>query len=446
MTTLGCPAVGPDAKREALDLALKSATFSRSDQLKRFLRYVCEKEIAGKSDEINEYLIGIEALGKPPGYSPGNDSSVRTRAHALRQKLQELYELEQPDAETRIEIPKGSYTPHFHASDLTIPIQKPLPQAALQHVFIPQPEGWKTKHLIWMFATGALTALLATGVLLALTRPWKAAALVDPIVREAWGPMLGPGQQADICIATPPALLLHPYRGALPVFRHYMLAPEEVNAWYQSLHMTNGGGVLYMQTTQNTVLFGDGLAAVAVSRLLSLAGTDARVVPEDSLRPFALRDRNVILIGSPIYSPFAARVLEHAPFSVRDDPATREEVISEGITGKEAKQVFRPNRDQFGSLTTAYGLITVVPSQQIGEGHKKTIIFSGITSAGPQAAMEFFQSAPGLQELKKQLAKQGYGKFPPAYQVVVRCGMDHSLALSSAYQAHKVITSVPLFN
>ncbi len=443
MTTLECPAVGPDAKREALDLALKSASFSRSDQLKRFLRYVCEKEIAGKSDEINEYLIGIEALGKPPGYSPGNDSSVRTRAHALRQKLQELYELEQPDAKMRIEIPKGCYTPHFYAPDLTIPVQKPVPQAALQKVFIPQPEGWNTKHLLWMFAAGALTALLAAGVLLGLTKPWKAAASIDPIVRAAWGPMLGPEQQVDICIATPPALLLHPYRGALPVFRHFMPVPGEVSSWYQSLHMTNGGGVLYMQTTQNTMLFGDGLAAVAVSRLLSLAGTDAHVVPEDSLRPFALRDRNVILIGSPIYSPFAARVLEHAPFSVHDDSATREEVISEGIPGPGAKQVFHPNRDQFGLLTTAYGLITVVPSQ---EGRKKTIVFSGITSAGPQAAMEFFQSAPGLQELKKQLAKQGYGRFPPAYQVVVRCGMDHSLALNWVYQTHKVITAVPPFN
>ena len=445
MTTLECPAVGPDAKREALDLALKSATFSRSDQLKRFLRYVCEKEIAGKSDEINEYLIGIEALGKPPGYSPGNDSSVRTRAHALRQKLQELYELEQPDAEMRIEIPKGCYMPHFYTPDLSIPVQKPVLQAALQDKFIPQPEGWKTKHLLCMFAAGALTALLAAGVPLGLTKPWKAAALIDPLVREAWGPMLGPGQQVDICIATPPALLLHPYRGALPVFRHLMPVPEEVNSWYQSLHMTNRGGVLYMQTTQDTVLFGDALAAVSVSRLLSLAGADARVVPEDSLRPFALRDRNVIVIGSPIYSPFAARVLEHAPFSVRYDPATREEVISEGIPGKDAKQVFRPNRDEFGSLTAAYGLITVVPSQGI-EGQKKTIIFSGITSAGPQAAMEVFKSAPGLQELKKQLVKQGYRRFPPAYQVVVRCGMDHNLALNWAYQAHRVITAMPLFN
>ena len=108
--------------------------------------------------------------------------------------------------------------------------------------------------------------------------------------------------------------------------------------------------------------------------------------------------------------------------------------------------MFRPNRDEFGSMSTAYGLITVIPSQEAGEGEKKTIVFSGITSAGSQAAMEFFQSASGLQELKKQLAKQGYGWFPPAYQVVVRCRMDHTLALSWTYQAHKVVTAVPLLN
>src|SRR3954466_6337033 len=102
-----------DEKRQALNRVLGSLTFSRSDQLKRFLRYICEKELAGRTEEINEYSIGIEALGKRPGYSPGDDSSVRTRAHVLRQKLQEFYETEEPHSDIRIEVPKGSYTPHF---------------------------------------------------------------------------------------------------------------------------------------------------------------------------------------------------------------------------------------------------------------------------------------------------------------------------------------------
>ena len=62
---------------------LHSQTFARADQLKCFLKYVCEIEMAGRGHELTEYLIGIEALGRPASYSPGDGSAVRTRALAL---------------------------------------------------------------------------------------------------------------------------------------------------------------------------------------------------------------------------------------------------------------------------------------------------------------------------------------------------------------------------
>src|SRR5262249_19920379 len=105
--------VTAEQKQAALDAVLRSNTFARSDQLKSFLRYVCEMEIAGHGHELTEYLIGVEALGRPSQYSPGDDSAVRNRAFALRKKLQEFYERENPDAPIRIELHKGSYCPHF---------------------------------------------------------------------------------------------------------------------------------------------------------------------------------------------------------------------------------------------------------------------------------------------------------------------------------------------
>src|SRR4030095_248550 len=102
-----------EQKRAALEAVLHSQTFARADQLKSFLKYVCEMEIAGRGHELTEYLIGIEALGRPASYSPGDDSAVRTRAFALRKKLQEFYEHEPPNAALRIELLKGSYCPHF---------------------------------------------------------------------------------------------------------------------------------------------------------------------------------------------------------------------------------------------------------------------------------------------------------------------------------------------
>lgn len=76
-----------EEKRAALALALTSHTFARSEQFKGFLKFVCEKAIAGEGDEINEYLIGLEALGRPPDYSPNEDSAVRNRAYTLRGKV-----------------------------------------------------------------------------------------------------------------------------------------------------------------------------------------------------------------------------------------------------------------------------------------------------------------------------------------------------------------------
>src|SRR5215468_5802942 len=102
-----------EQKCAALEAVLRSQTFARADQLKSFLKYVCEMEMAGRGHELTEYLIGVEALGRPANYSPGDDSGVRTRAFALRKKLQEFYEHEQPDAGLRIELQKGSYCPHF---------------------------------------------------------------------------------------------------------------------------------------------------------------------------------------------------------------------------------------------------------------------------------------------------------------------------------------------
>lgn len=432
--------IGPDEKRRALERVLSSHTFSRSDQLKRFLRYICEKEIAGKIREVNEYSIGTEALGKRPGYSPGDDSSVRTRAHVLRQKLQEFYDTEEPDAEVRIEVPRGSYTPRFLPHSLPSQNRK----LSLASVLLPETPPSASSSGAWPFAAGCLLASLVFSVIFFWIFVQKDRGGIDPVVREAWGDLLKAGERVDVCVATPPSMLLHSFRErTLPAHPFYLPAPGEVASWYQGLHMMDDGGNLYMHTTQDVLLLGDSLAAISAVRLLTTAGVAARVVSENDLRPYALRDRNVILIGSPNYSPYAARVLGTAAFSVRYDPISREEVISDNPSPTGTRTVFKPDRDQFGQRSTAYGLLTVFPSQG-GDGNAETVICSGISAAGPQSAMEFFKSAPDLRFLKKRFASEGHKRFPRAYQVVVRCALDHNLALNWTYVTHRVLPRSPL--
>lgn len=441
-------AISSEEKWQAVQSVLSSQTFSRCDQLKRFLQYICEKDCEGNGALINEYSIATEALGRPSNYSPANDSSVRTRAHALRQKLQEYYDQEDPGAEIRIDVPRGAYSPVFscHPSLPAVPVSVVPLAASSDERSAPSASFGKREFLL-----GALAATLLTTALFSYTLYRRSASagpvVPDPVVARAWGQMLNRGQQVDVCVANPPAMLLHSYKdGELPKLPLLLLQPatKEISSWYGGLQMMDGGGKLYMHTTQDVFLFGDSLAATSAVQLLSKVGALPHVEPEFNLQAYALRGRNVLLIGSPNYSPLAARFLMNAPFSVHYDPIARQEVVSDGPPEHGAKRVFRPTYDDFGRLTKAYGLLTVFPSQLGGEPGAQTVIFSGITSAGPQAALEFFRSPVGLHLLESKLQKEGFHGFPPAYQVIVRCGLDHNLALNWEYAAHQVLKPAAL--
>jgi hypothetical protein len=96
-----------------LELVCGSHTFARLDRLRALLRFICEAEMDGRQDNLNEYVIGVEALGRREGYSPSEDSCVRSRVYELRQRLERFYTTEAPDAPLRIDVPKGSYIPRY---------------------------------------------------------------------------------------------------------------------------------------------------------------------------------------------------------------------------------------------------------------------------------------------------------------------------------------------
>jgi hypothetical protein len=426
--------ISPEQKRRALEQALQGTTLSRADQLKRFLRYVCEMEIAGRAHEIKEYSIATEALGHSADYSPSDGSSVRSRAHSLRQKLQEYYEIENPEAEIQISLHKGSYVPCF--------VKRPEAVERLEPGIAKLEKP--SRSFAFAFCAGAISILAVGAAAAVLVNSRNAVHSVDPALGETWGPMLRPGAEVVICIGSPPALLLKSWKvDPTPFNKDVTPAPEGIVNWYSGLHMMDGGGKLYMGNSLNTVLAGDALAAVRAVRVLASSGASVQVLPESSLRPLVLRGRNVLLIGSPNYSPYAARVLRSSPFSVYFDPVSREEVIADGRPEAGAKQIFRPKRDEFGQTTLTYGLLTVVLSQTGNDKNEQTVIFSGIGSAGSQAAMEFFASGPDVKDFRERLKREGHPRMPASYQVIVRCGVDRLLALNWAYETHRIITHPP---
>src|SRR6202008_2449144 len=100
-------------KRAAMEQVLQSATFIRASQVRNFLRYICEMELAGRAAALHEYLIAVEAMGLPSSYSTADNSRARRRAYARGQKLAPVYAAERTEAKVRIDVPKGSYGPRF---------------------------------------------------------------------------------------------------------------------------------------------------------------------------------------------------------------------------------------------------------------------------------------------------------------------------------------------
>ena len=105
------------AVRRELDTILSSHGFVQSKRLADFLRFVVERHLDGKDDELKETLLAIEVFGRKPDYDPKQDSIVRTEAGRLRSKLIEYYAGEGRNDSVIIELPKGRYTPVFRITD-----------------------------------------------------------------------------------------------------------------------------------------------------------------------------------------------------------------------------------------------------------------------------------------------------------------------------------------
>jgi hypothetical protein len=100
----------PEEKAE-LEAVFASGIFSRAPGLAHMLNYVCTKYFEGQSDQVKEYNIAVEALGRPADLDQKRDSIVRVEAHRLRKRLSEYYEGEGASHRIRVSLPSGQYVP-----------------------------------------------------------------------------------------------------------------------------------------------------------------------------------------------------------------------------------------------------------------------------------------------------------------------------------------------
>lgn len=148
---------GPDcdAVNRELNHMLASSLFVRSEQLSRLFRFIVERSLQGRDDELKESVIAVEVFGRSPDYDPRRDPIVRTEARRLRTRLAEYYRHEGSTDAWVILLPKGGYVPVFQNAGIAlgpaVSVAR-LPGVSPAHPF-------RSKRRVWLVLAAVVVSL-----------------------------------------------------------------------------------------------------------------------------------------------------------------------------------------------------------------------------------------------------------------------------------------------
>jgi hypothetical protein len=140
------------------------------------LRYVVERTLEGRTDELKEYALGVDVFGRGASFDPRVDTIVRVQARRLRSKLEGYYNIEGRMDPLLIEIPKGRYIISFR--QLPPPVASPPTASAAASPdkiargdasFPSAPVGrrrFASRSLLGFLAAAAALSVIAVGSLL----------------------------------------------------------------------------------------------------------------------------------------------------------------------------------------------------------------------------------------------------------------------------------------
>jgi len=104
----------PEAIRVQLERILQGSEFRASDKQRKFLSFVVEETLEGRSSQLKGYTIAVAVYGRTQSFDPQVDPIVRVEAGRLRRAMEHYYLTAGKNDPVRIKITKGGYVPAFH--------------------------------------------------------------------------------------------------------------------------------------------------------------------------------------------------------------------------------------------------------------------------------------------------------------------------------------------
>ena len=374
--------LGREACFQQIEKLIKSHSLHSSESLCKLLRYLAEHSLDHPGLALKEYQIATEVLGRPAGFDPQSDSTVRVQAGRLRVKLAEYYATEGARDPILVEIPKGSYALAFNLC-----LGK-AETAAGTRIVEPAENKADTTPLSrgWVIAFGFFAVLLAaslstTAMLLTQRSRTSASSQAVPAAYQIfWSRFLITPQQPSVIFSNG-NFVGRPETG----MRYYN--PSSDTKSFILDHYTGVGEVLAIHQLDH--LFAQLNRPIRVKRGALFSLDDAK---NNDLIFVGSPSENLTLLDIPGTQEFVFRRLDSGPR--KGDLA----VLNVHPKAGEPKVFLGTPANQ--PTTEDYAVVSLLPGL---DPARSILILAGDTTFGTQAAVEYVCREDSVKELLQQL-------------------------------------------
>lgn len=411
------PDISRAEKEQAAETLRQAGIVREHTNLHYLLEYLLQHSLSEHPEPLKEFTIGVEALGKPQGYDPRLDSTVRVDISKLRTKLREYYQNEGVTSPLRIEIPKGQY-------DLTyarVPHLVELPTVP--------PATAPQRNFVWLWALGI--ALVAGWLGFGLARYFGAAKSepqLTPELQAFWQPYFQTPTPTLFVYGTPMFVRLDSYLFRRPRLNSWGEAQtdDEVNRVAAELKTTE------KRPSYKFTGVGEAEALFLLTRLLTDHQATTTIKRSSNLSWEDLKGRHVVLLGSQKYNPQILKL----PFQPKFE-ADRGRVTNLNPQPGEPTEYRNVFKDQFGEPLETYAIISVC--QGLDPNTRVTILACS-SNEGTGGAAEYVTRADTMKELFQQMKLDVTKPLPKAFQAVIRVKLNEGVPVQMSYVTHRILT------
>ena len=420
--------VEDQALQSQVERILHSDELRTSEVLRRLLKFLADKSLAGEADQLKEYAVAIDGLGKDPSYDPRHNSAVRIQVGRLRQKLAEYYRTEGIHDEFVIDLPKGRFK--LTCEPRCVPVEAPVPPRAME----PPPRiapATKPLPAASFFLWAAVTVAVVLGVTVwvrashlgaraASTPGWSAD------LQALWGAFVDSKQPSILAIEDPLFVELNSEPGIY--YRN-----RSLNQWKDVVDSPAVGAIraslknASIQPSRYYTAYGEVDVAFLLGKLLGPREENFSILKTSQLYWRQLADNNVVFVG--VQNLFFDEQLHGMPLEPQLVP------IETGIRNVHPKAgepaLFT---DQYSTAPAeegfAYALVTHLPGPLRSND---VVSFTSSRSAGYVAAVQWFTDPSLAHVLVAKLKEASGGQMPRYYQVILKVKFRDDIPTETTY-------------